>query len=96
VGVLTSRILLRPSDLNQSRSYHDVLDLAIYREFGPPDDPGVAFFLGPGLLEVSGHVADPPEWSAMMIRDHVRDIDAEHARLGAAGVSILREPTTKP
>jgi hypothetical protein len=27
---------------------------AIYREFGPPDDPGLVFFPGQGLLEVSG------------------------------------------
>jgi catechol 2,3-dioxygenase-like lactoylglutathione lyase family enzyme len=58
--VLSSRILLRPGDLDRSRRfYRDVLGLAIYREFGPPDDPGVVFFLGPGLLEVSGHTAGP-------------------------------------
>jgi catechol 2,3-dioxygenase-like lactoylglutathione lyase family enzyme len=49
VDVLSSRILLRPSDLDRSRRfYRDVLGLAIYREFGPADDPGVVFFLGPG------------------------------------------------
>ena len=26
-------------------------------EVRPPGDPGVVFFLGPGLLEVSGHAA---------------------------------------
>jgi hypothetical protein len=31
-----------------------VLGLAVYREFGPAADPGVVFFLGQGLLEVSG------------------------------------------
>jgi len=47
VDVLSSRILLRPYDLDRSRRfYRDVLGLAIYREFGPPDDPGVVFFLG--------------------------------------------------
>src|SRR5260370_42636374 len=40
--------------------YRDMLGLAIYREVGPPDDPGVVFFLGQGLLEVSGHAAVPP------------------------------------
>src|SRR5689334_18585908 len=34
--------------------------LPVYREFGPPDDPGLVFFLGRGLLEVSGHAAGPP------------------------------------
>jgi catechol 2,3-dioxygenase-like lactoylglutathione lyase family enzyme len=41
VDVLSSRILLRPSDLDRSRRfYRDRLGLAVYREFGPPDDPG--------------------------------------------------------
>ena len=39
MDVLSSRILLPPSDLGRSRrSYRDVLGLAIYREFGPPDE----------------------------------------------------------
>ncbi len=60
--VLSSRILLRPSDLDRSRRfYRDVLGLAIYREFDPADDPGVVFFLGPGLLEVSGHLPALPD-----------------------------------
>jgi catechol 2,3-dioxygenase-like lactoylglutathione lyase family enzyme len=98
VDVLSSRILLRPSDLDRSRRfYRDVLGLAIYREFGPPGDPGVVFFLGPGLLEVSGHAAGPSGHSGMMmIWIQVRDIHAEHARLAAAGISILREPATEP
>jgi catechol 2,3-dioxygenase-like lactoylglutathione lyase family enzyme len=96
VDVLSSRILLRPRDLEQSRRfYRDVLGLAIYREFGPPDDPGVVFFLGPGLLEVSGHAAGPAGRS-VMIWIQVRDVRAEHARLAAAGVPIIREPATEP
>jgi catechol 2,3-dioxygenase-like lactoylglutathione lyase family enzyme len=40
VEVLSSRILLRPADLDRSRRfYRDVLGLASYREFGPADDP---------------------------------------------------------
>jgi catechol 2,3-dioxygenase-like lactoylglutathione lyase family enzyme len=55
VEVLSSRILLRPGDLGRSRRfYRDVLGLAVYREFGPPEDPGMVFFLGQGFLEVSG------------------------------------------
>jgi catechol 2,3-dioxygenase-like lactoylglutathione lyase family enzyme len=61
VDVLSSRILLRPGDLDRSRRfYRDVLGLAVYREFGPPDDPGVVFFLGPGFLEISGHAPGRP------------------------------------
>jgi catechol 2,3-dioxygenase-like lactoylglutathione lyase family enzyme len=60
VDVLSSRILLRPGHLDRScRFYRDVLGLAIYRESGPTDDPGLVFFLGPGLLGVSG-VRDRP------------------------------------
>src|SRR5262249_10190883 len=96
MDVLTGRILLRPSDLDRSRRfYRDVLGLAIYREFGPPDDPGVVFFLGPGLLEVSGHAAGPPGHS-VMIWIQVRDVRAEHARLAAAGGPIIRGPATEP
>ena len=96
MDVLSSRILLRPSDLDRSRRfYRDVLGLAIYRQFGPPDDPGVVFFLGPGLLEVSGHNAAPPGRS-VMIWIQVRDVHAEHARLAAAAGPIIREPATEP
>jgi catechol 2,3-dioxygenase-like lactoylglutathione lyase family enzyme len=92
VDVLSSRILLRPSHLDRSRRfYRDVLGLAVYREFGPPDDPGVVFFLGPGLLEVSGHAVGPAGRS-VMIWLQVRDVRAEHARLAAAGVAVIREP----
>ena len=96
MDILSSRILLRPSDLDRShRFYRDILGLAIYREFGPPDDPGLVFFLGQGLLEVSGHAAGPPGHS-VMIWIQVRDVRAEHARLAAAGVPIVRKPAVEP
>jgi catechol 2,3-dioxygenase-like lactoylglutathione lyase family enzyme len=96
VEVLSSRILLRPVDLDRSRRfYRDVLGLGVYREFGPAADPAVVFFLGQGLLEVSGR---PPGPSAgpVMIWLQVRDVRAEHERLAAAGVRVLREPTAEP
>ena len=87
---------MRPSDLYRSRRfYRDVLGLAIYREFGSPENPGVVFFLGQGLLEVSGRAVGPPGRS-VMIWIQVRDVRAEHARLAAAGVPILREPAVEP
>ena len=96
MDILSSPILLRPGDLDCSRRfYRDVLGLAIYREFGPPDDPGMVFFLGQGLLEVSGHAAGPAGHS-VMIWIQVRDIRAEHARLAAAGVPVIRGPATEP
>jgi catechol 2,3-dioxygenase-like lactoylglutathione lyase family enzyme len=55
VDVLSSRILLRPGDLGRSRRfYRDVLGLAVYREFGPPEDPGMVFFLGHGSSKSPG------------------------------------------
>jgi catechol 2,3-dioxygenase-like lactoylglutathione lyase family enzyme len=55
VDVLSSRILLRPGDLDRSRRfYRDLLGLAVYREFGPPDDPELVFFLGRGCLRSPG------------------------------------------
>jgi catechol 2,3-dioxygenase-like lactoylglutathione lyase family enzyme len=96
VDLLSSRILLRPSDLDRSRRfYRDVLGLAIYREFGPPDNPGMVFFPGSGLLEVSGHAPGPPGHS-VMIWIQVRDVHAGHARLAAAAVPSSGGPATEP
>jgi len=93
---LSSRVLLRPGDLARSHHfYRDVLGLAIYRQFGPPAAPGVVFFLGPGLLEVSGRAAGPPGGS-VIIWLQVRDVHAEHERLAAAGAAILRGPAVEP
>jgi catechol 2,3-dioxygenase-like lactoylglutathione lyase family enzyme len=95
VEILSSRILLRPVDLDRSRRfYRDVLGLAVYREFGPAVDPAVVFFLGQGLLEVSGHGPGPSEGSAM-IWLQVRDVRAEHSRLAAAGVRVIQEPAAE-
>jgi catechol 2,3-dioxygenase-like lactoylglutathione lyase family enzyme len=96
VEILSSRILLRSTDPRRSRLfYRDVLGLAVYREFGEPDDPGLVFFLGNGLLEVSGSAA-PSGSSTVGLWLQVRDIDAEHHRLAAAGVTIRAEPRRQP
>ncbi|WP_055479560.1 VOC family protein [Sphaerimonospora mesophila] len=94
--VLSSRMLLRPADPDASRSfYRDVLGLAVYREFGPADDPGVVFFLGQGFLEVSGR-SDGSRGAHLQIWLQVRDVEAEHRRLVAAGVPVRRPPRTEP
>lgn len=94
--ILSSRILVRPVDLDRSRRfYRDVLGLAVYREFGPPADPSVVYFLGAGLLEISGHAPGPPG-GTVMIWLQVRDVHAEHDRLAAAQVRIVREPVVEP
>jgi predicted enzyme related to lactoylglutathione lyase len=95
VDVLSSRVLLRPVDPARSQAfYRDVLGLAVYREFGPPEHPGVVFFLGNGLLEVSGPGDEPPRGVALWVQ--VRDVAAEVARLRAAGTAVLRGPRTEP
>lgn len=55
----------------------------------------MVFFLGQGLLEVSGHGSSSPGRS-VMIWIQVRDVHAEHARLAAAGVPVIREPAAEP
>jgi catechol 2,3-dioxygenase-like lactoylglutathione lyase family enzyme len=99
VDVLSSRILVRPIDRERSRRfYRDVLGLAVYREFGDPDDPGVVFFLGGGFLEVSGNATDHGSTgsAAAALWLQVRDLAAEHHRLGSAGVQIVRPPRQEP
>jgi catechol 2,3-dioxygenase-like lactoylglutathione lyase family enzyme len=99
--VLSSRILIRPVDPARSRAfYRETLGLAVYREFGPPDDPGLVFHLGQGLLEVSGRSAAPARPAAGAgtpgLWLQVRDLAAEHRRLADAGVTIRREPRREP
>ncbi|MGW5879919.1 VOC family protein [Nocardiopsis terrae] len=95
MDVLSSRILLRPTDLARSRSfYRDVLGLAVHREFGDPDALGTVFFLGNGLLEVSGS-SEPAGVPPLSLWLQVRDVRAEYERLTAAGASRLREPRTE-
>jgi len=61
MDVLSSRVLLHPTDPERSRVfYRDTLGLAIYREFGSGPERGTVFFLGGGFLELSGHAAAPP------------------------------------
>jgi predicted enzyme related to lactoylglutathione lyase len=95
VEVLSSRVLLRPTDPDRSRAFYgDVLGLAVYREFGPPEHRGVVYFLGNGLLEVSGRAEEPPRGLALWVQ--VRDVAAEEVRLTEAGAPILRPHRREP
>lgn len=96
MDVLSSRTILRPTDLRRShRFYRDILGLAVYREFGDPDQPGIVFFLGGGLLEVSGHGRGAPA-TDLCLWLQVRDLSAEHRRLVGLGVEIVDPPTEQP
>jgi catechol 2,3-dioxygenase-like lactoylglutathione lyase family enzyme len=90
--VLSSRVLLRPTEPARSqRFYRDTLGLAVCREFGSPEAPGLVFFVGNGLLEVSGRATEPPG-DAIALWIQVRDVFAEHRRLTDAGVPVVRMP----
>jgi predicted enzyme related to lactoylglutathione lyase len=94
--VLSSRVLLRPVDLERSRAfYRDVLGLAIFREFGTGPTRGTVFFLGGGFLELSGGAEEGPT-RAVQLWLQVRDAAAAHAELAAAGVEVLRPPVREP
>jgi len=97
--ILTSRTILRPADPAYTQAfYRDTLGLAIFREFGPPENPGIVFLCGNGLLEISGQGAETagaavPHLSLWL---QVRDVAAEYDRLEHEGATTLRGPKTEP
>jgi predicted enzyme related to lactoylglutathione lyase len=97
VEILTSRVLLRPTDTNRSlRFYEQTIGLAIYREWGSGPARGVVFFLGGGgLLEISGTSTEPPS-SAIALVLQVRNVGETQRRLTEQGVTVDAEPEHKP
>ncbi|WP_367039368.1 VOC family protein [Streptomyces sp. Je 1-332] len=96
VHVLSSRILLRPTDPERSRAFYgDALGLAVYREFGTGPERGTVYFLGGGQLEVSGRSPTPPT-PGLQLWLQVADVAAAHAELLARGVEVVREPVKEP
>jgi predicted enzyme related to lactoylglutathione lyase len=94
--ILSSRILLHPSDLERSlRFYGQTVGLAVYREWGSGSKRGVVFFLGGGLLEVSGSAVGPPS-DAVRLFLQVRDLRATWRRLTDGGAVIEQRPEVKP
>jgi catechol 2,3-dioxygenase-like lactoylglutathione lyase family enzyme len=75
--ILSSRVLVRSADPERARAfYRDVLGLAVYREF----PGGTVFFLGQGLLEVSGG-GDAEATDATRLWLQVRDLRQAAAEL---------------
>jgi catechol 2,3-dioxygenase-like lactoylglutathione lyase family enzyme len=96
MDVLSSRVLLHPTDPERSRGfYRDTLGLAIYREFGSGPERGTVFFLGGGFLELSGRAAAPPA-PGVALWLQVRELAAVRRELGERRVRILREPKREP
>ncbi|MET9031782.1 VOC family protein [Streptomyces mirabilis] len=96
VHVLSSRILLRPTDPERSRAFYgERLGLAVHREFGTGPERGTVYFLGGGFLEVSGRSETPPS-PALRLWLQVADADAAYEELSAAGVHIVRPPVKEP
>ncbi|MFI6087738.1 VOC family protein [Streptomyces sp. NPDC051218] len=96
VHVLSSRILLRPTDPERSRAFYgDALGLAVYREFGTGPERGTVYFLGGGQLEVSGRSQTPPA-PGLQLWLQVADVAAAHTELLARGVEVVREPVKEP
>ncbi|MFH8371786.1 VOC family protein [Streptomyces sp. NPDC018031] len=96
VHVLSSRVLLRPTDPDRSRTFYgEALGLAVYREFGTGPDRGTVYFLGGGFLEVSGRSATPPA-PGLRLWLQVADLAAAHRELADRGVPVLREPQREP
>ncbi|MFF7731950.1 VOC family protein [Streptomyces sp. NPDC007984] len=96
VHVLSSRILLRPTDPERSRTFYgERLGLAVYREFGTGPERGTVFFLGGGFLEVSGRSETPPA-PEVRLWLQVADVAAAQEELRAKGVDIVRPPVKEP
>ncbi|MEU6476969.1 VOC family protein [Streptomyces sp. NPDC047017] len=96
VHVLSSRILLQPSDPERSRVFYgEQLGLAVHREFGTGPERGTVYFLGGGFLELSGR-SDAPRSPALRLWVQVEDVAAAHEELRAKGVEIVRPPVREP
>jgi predicted enzyme related to lactoylglutathione lyase len=94
--VLSSRVLVRPTDFERSfRFYAESLGLHVYREWSSGSTRGVVFFLGGGFLELSGSWRTGASES-MGLWLQVRDVDAIRHVLEEAGVDIIEPPTEKP
>ena len=94
--VLSSRVLLQPTDFERSlRFYSKILGLHVYREWGSGAGRGEVFFLGGGFLELSG--ASPmPTSQNIGLWLQVRDVDVVGRELEEAGAEIAEGPANKP
>lgn len=99
VQVLSSRVLLRPADLDTAVDFYERrLGLVRYREWGRPPHRGIVYFLGGGHLELAETPADrpaPPAPSGVRLWLQVADVAAACDELSARDVVIAEAPERK-
>jgi predicted enzyme related to lactoylglutathione lyase len=94
--VLSSRVLVRPTDFERSfRFYAESLGLHVYRQWSSGSTRGVVFFLGGGFIELSGSSRTAASESIGLWLQ-VRDVDVVGHELQEAGVDIIEIQTDKP
>lgn len=87
--------MLHPRDFDRSVAFYaDVVGLHPMREFGRGAGRGVVFFLGGGLLEITGRADSVPS-PATELWLQVRDASTTEAHLRAHGVPILESTVRK-
>jgi catechol 2,3-dioxygenase-like lactoylglutathione lyase family enzyme len=98
--VLSSRVLLRPADIDAAIDfYENRLGLVRYREWGTPPHRGVVYFLGGGFLELTETPRDhqrPAAPDGVRLWLQVADVAAACAELAGNGVEIGHWPERKP
>jgi predicted enzyme related to lactoylglutathione lyase len=94
--VLSSRMLLRPTDFERSfHFYSQTLRLHVYREWSSGSTRGVVFYLGDGFLELSGS-SEAPSSEKVSLWLQVLNVEAVGRELEEAGVDIVEAPVEKP
>lgn len=98
--VLSSRVLLRPSDMDAAIDFYEHrLGLARYREWGGRPRRGIVYFLGGGYLELTETPADQPRPEApagIRLWLQVANVTQTCDELADRRVDIKEPPERKP
>jgi catechol 2,3-dioxygenase-like lactoylglutathione lyase family enzyme len=97
VEVLSSRLILHPTDLAKSRHfYEELLGLRLFHEYAHEGElVGVVYFLGGGFLELSAaRPGSADGYSRVWLQ--VPDVRREEERLARLGVAIECPAERKP
>lgn len=98
--VLSSRVLLRPADLDAAIDFYERrLGLVRYREWGSAPRRGIVYFLGGGYLELTETPSDeraPDAPRGVRLWLQVADVEAACDELVSRGVDLVEPPQRKP